>query len=263
MQGNMLKRSFKSSFTLIELLVVVAIIAVLVALLLPALSQARESARSAVCLSNLRQIGIIHQQWIADHQDYMICEGIPRDYGTADGGTLGPGVYNTQGWTFTWGKTWIDMKYAPVSYSDLQKSIFACPSYSGSVPIDDFLNNTQYGWNYMGLGWVGMISPVQPYLHFKKYQRVTQPEQTIAFADSGAALKCGNLLQAVNWPAALPDARHRSNSCNIGWLDGHATPMPFKKIISDEDNFYWQSGKYQKAFYYWKGNKDSVYGYDW
>ncbi|MBI4028226.1 MAG: DUF1559 domain-containing protein, partial [Verrucomicrobia bacterium] len=44
------------AFTLIELLVVVAIIAILAALLSPALKSARESARSAQCINNLRQI---------------------------------------------------------------------------------------------------------------------------------------------------------------------------------------------------------------
>lgn len=43
-------------FTLIELLVVVSIIAMLIAMLLPALGAARESARSAVCLSNTKQL---------------------------------------------------------------------------------------------------------------------------------------------------------------------------------------------------------------
>ena len=45
------------NFTLIELLVVIAIIAILAAMLLPALSAARESARSAACTNNLKQIG--------------------------------------------------------------------------------------------------------------------------------------------------------------------------------------------------------------
>jgi prepilin-type N-terminal cleavage/methylation domain-containing protein/prepilin-type processing-associated H-X9-DG protein len=57
----------RRGFTLIELLVVIAIIAILAAILFPVFAQARDRARSAGCLSNLKQMGLA---WMMYAQDY-------------------------------------------------------------------------------------------------------------------------------------------------------------------------------------------------
>lgn len=51
-------RGLRAGFTLIDVLVAMAVIAVLIGLMIPTLSGVRETARTVVCSSNIRQIGI-------------------------------------------------------------------------------------------------------------------------------------------------------------------------------------------------------------
>jgi prepilin-type N-terminal cleavage/methylation domain-containing protein/prepilin-type processing-associated H-X9-DG protein len=59
----------RRGFTLIELLVVIAIIGILAAMVFPVFARARESARKVVCVSNVKNIALAFQMYLADHND--------------------------------------------------------------------------------------------------------------------------------------------------------------------------------------------------
>jgi prepilin-type N-terminal cleavage/methylation domain-containing protein/prepilin-type processing-associated H-X9-DG protein len=69
-QGYRPRSFWRPGFTLIELLVVIAVIALLAALLLPALGRAKETANSAACKSNLRQLGLALNLYVDEFQAY-------------------------------------------------------------------------------------------------------------------------------------------------------------------------------------------------
>src|SRR5204863_266965 len=95
-------RPARRAFTLIELLVVIAIIAILAAILFPVFAQAREKARSASCMSNMRQVGTALRMYSQDYDETkVLCQvwtqfSRPDLRGSSFSGLLQPYVKNRQ-----------------------------------------------------------------------------------------------------------------------------------------------------------------------
>ncbi|UCC68599.1 MAG: prepilin-type N-terminal cleavage/methylation domain-containing protein [Armatimonadota bacterium] len=152
----------RKGFTLIELLVVIAIIGILAAMIFPVFARARESARKVVCLSNVKNIALAVQMYLADNNDTLPPmehrQEVLDYFDTAPGG----GQRRDFAGHCQVGRFWCNPYLRwPVIFDEYVKNrdVWRCPSAkmeSGAqfiVPQQDYLAYWQQSQGAWGLGY--------------------------------------------------------------------------------------------------------------
>lgn len=117
----------RRAFTLIELLVVIAIIALLLSILMPALRKVKSQTQAVVCMSNLKQWGVVFGLYLQDNKNnfplvtmrtddvYDVWVEPLRPYykGGGEDMRVCPTATKSEqegarGWFVAWDKTWVN-----------------------------------------------------------------------------------------------------------------------------------------------------------
>ena len=214
------------AFTLIELLVVMATIAILAGLLVPALARAKQRGKSVACLSNLRQMAIAANAYVADHDD-----SYPVAYSTG----IEKGINVSYAWDIT---TFMENppRVVPGLLWEGQgaERIQQCPSFPGKANwlVDPY---TGYNYNTSYIGHGQFESLQEP----AKAGAVKLPAATVLFGDGQYAGGANKFMRAP-FPnpgdaafrgryAGTQGFRHMDRS-NAAFCDGHAEAMTQRHV---------------------------------
>lgn len=257
------------AFTLIELLVVIAIIALLISVLMPALSGARHEGFKVKCLSSLRQVNTMSQQYAGDDPKgilgpvhrrapaYQAAGGYGTGYAAYGGG---PGLMPN----YAWNSQWWDPRTRPLNIQQYgannipqtepgDKSsyqAFQCPNDMGWQNWPGFgaapeetenpyfaANGTSFRLNNYAFG----PTPIYCGIYARPITRIPEPAKTVAYMESRAyqTLWTNDVFGVVK-VSGLSELNgfHRKRAYfDLSYSDGHTEYvfMGYKSYYPEQD----------------------------
>ena len=248
-------KNMKKTFTLIELLVVIAIIAILAGMLLPALSRARESGNNAVCLGNLRQMGVFYIEY-TDAYDSYFPPMLDSVVGIWHNPLRGAGIWPDSYCEFA-SSTYPDGKSAVGTKSS---RMLACPKLF-SLPLNSSssLANGNYALNRHTFG----RNPS----NWRKTINIANPSARMVFSEpeiqSGAYYGVGLYAATIGLKEWDKDGKNHyrhfnGTSVNCNYADGHAASLREKNLPKGSSSDYYSTIKTDPvAFNFWGGYNES------
>lgn len=228
-----------AGFTLIEVLVVVAILALLVGILLPSLSRARQQGKAAVCLSNMRQLGMAVIMYAHKYDGYSV------DYGLSHGGSVDKD------------RTWYET--LEKDYGD--KLVMQCPADKSPFWEREHVTNstrrlTSYGLNDY------LAGREEGYEGYRKIHRVPRPSTTIIFVEMNEQsdfatsdhIHAADFIGDPTQPEKQMELKQHLGKAHYAMVDGSVHPYlfpdtfePLKSIFDRQTGgltVYWKHNMY-------------------